>query len=237
MAMSEGVEGPGAAGSGRPRWLVLDIVLVLVLTFGLHRLLTRTLSGPVLWWSYSPALLMLVLGYLLVRRRRLPAGVSPCLLTWRKAMFAVGAAGGLLVVMWLPIAGFAYLAQLAGEAPATDTPWWLPMRTGGSVALPVAILAVTVGPFVEEYVFRGIVYAELRERIRAVPAAVLSAAAFAAFHPRAVAFSFAIGLMLAAVYRRTGSLMAAVLAHAAVNGIMLVVTALAQRAGLGVSPV
>jgi hypothetical protein len=60
MGMSEGVEGSAAAGSGRPRWLVLDIILVLVLTFGLHRLLTRTLSGPMLWWSYSPALLMLV---------------------------------------------------------------------------------------------------------------------------------------------------------------------------------
>ena len=75
-------------------------------------------------------------------------------------------------------------------------------------------------PFVEEVTFRGLLYPALKRRIGAAAAAVLSAALFSLVHwhlPTAPAI-FTLGLALAYVYERTGTLSAPIAFHAMFNG-------------------
>lgn len=91
----------------------------------------------------------------------------------------------------------------------------------------VVVALVVLAPLGEELVFRGILLRGLVRRLAFVPAALVSAAAFAAVHfdqyvspflwPRTLQV-FCVGIILALVYRSRGY-WAAVTAHATVNGV------------------
>ena len=84
----------------------------------------------------------------------------------------------------------------------------------------------------EELFFRGWVLAAFAgaspRRGRAVAAVLLQAAAFAAFHllPERMPQTFALGVVLGWITLTTGSLLPAILAHAAHNAVPLVLLAL-----------
>lgn len=95
----------------------------------------------------------------------------------------------------------------------------------------VLVAFVVVAPIAEELFFRGVVYnAWIRER---GPRFALygSAALFALIHGSAFALApiFALGIALAVVYRRTGSLPAAMAMHAGFNAISVALTLLARQ--------
>jgi len=97
--------------------------------------------------------------------------------------------------------------------------------SAGRVAMIVA-LAVAIAPILEELLFRGYFYAALRRRLSAPAAVALSATVFAAIHPQGVlglAPLAAIGVALAALREWRGSLIAPIVAHAAVNGVTMTV--------------
>jgi len=85
------------------------------------------------------------------------------------------------------------------------------------------ILSLTVStaivPFIEELFFRGVLLSWLKEQIPVIPASIVSALAFAAYHQNwdYLLSLFAFGLILAWVFLRTKSLWPAVLAHGAYN--------------------
>ena len=89
--------------------------------------------------------------------------------------------------------------------------------------LPVLTFAavVLVGPTVEELFFRGFVFSGLLGSWGLWPAAAMSGALFAAVHlDVAVAGpAFLSGVVFAVVYRRSGSLWPAILAHTSQNAI------------------
>lgn len=84
----------------------------------------------------------------------------------------------------------------------------------------VWIAGAVLGPFVEEVFFRGLLFRAYLQTRGPLLAYSLSAALFALLHLNLPAFApiFLLGLMLAFLYRRTGSLTPAVLAHAFNNG-------------------
>ena len=79
-------------------------------------------------------------------------------------------------------------------------------------------------PLTEEIFFRGFVLAGLVHRWGAARAVVGSALIFAVFHlhPGVIVPIFVAGMLLAALYRATGSLWPPIIAHAAQNAIALV---------------
>jgi membrane protease YdiL (CAAX protease family) len=98
--------------------------------------------------------------------------------------------------------------------------------------LSVAVVAV-IAPLAEESVFRGVMYAQLRDAWGAVPAGLASAVVFAAAHANALGFlplAFIAGVS-AWLFTRSRSLWSAIAVHSCVN-FSLVVLQYATGAGL-----
>lgn len=92
---------------------------------------------------------------------------------------------------------------------------------GTGAALTVSLLEYIVfAPVFEEIAFRGLLFAALRHRLSFAPAALVSAAIFAAAHGYGVIGFLSVwwsGILWAWVYERTGSLLPGMVAHAANN--------------------
>lgn len=91
-------------------------------------------------------------------------------------------------------------------------------RHPGQLALAIALLVVVV-PLGEEAFFRGLVYTGLRARWHAAAAVAASAILFSLLHlqPVSLLSILLLGVGLALVYDRTGSLVPAIVVHAANN--------------------
>jgi membrane protease YdiL (CAAX protease family) len=100
------------------------------------------------------------------------------------------------------------------------------MRSSGPMlVLTFVIIAVTT-PIGEELFFRGYAQTRLVERFGRTSGIAIATALFAVLHldPMHVAGAFAIGAVLAWTTERTGSVWAAILAHAANNGLYVMST-------------
>ena len=180
---------------------------------------------------------LLIVGYLLVYRPRalaaLPSfpGRDPIRTVLAGLGYGVLAWIGSSVVLVLVSALLTVLGQPPPVGPAEQAiamldPWL------------VVVAIVLFAPVAEELFFRGIVFnAWLREAGR-VWAYVGSAALFAVIHLSLASLLpiFLLGLALAWVYQRTGSLLTPIVMHATVNGIS-VAAALAFRFGILEVPV
>jgi membrane protease YdiL (CAAX protease family) len=112
--------------------------------------------------------------------------------------------------------------RLLGPRPQS-----LVVSFGAHEGLEAFVLDVITGgviaPLAEEPLFRGLVLGGLAQRVPFAAAAVVSSLLFALTHGVGVlAPIFALGLGLAYLYRRTGTLWAPIVAHALVNTISLV---------------
>ena len=100
-------------------------------------------------------------------------------------------------------------------------------RTGAGIVLFV-ILAVVVAPLFEEIFFRGFLFRGFSSSWGWVAGACVSAAIFGLAHLQLDVFVplFALGLALAWVYKRTGSLWTSIAFHALFNGLSVLAWAL-----------
>jgi membrane protease YdiL (CAAX protease family) len=112
--------------------------------------------------------------------------------------------------------------QLAGVDPGRQlvVEWFATYRVM-SIRAWLAVFAVVVAPVAEEGFFRGIAYPALKQQWGAVPALLLSSAAFGLIHGHLPSFPplFVLGLGLALAYEWTGSLLSPIAMHAAFNGL------------------
>ena len=138
------------------------------------------------------------------RLRALGVGMGWGVLAW-----IVASAVTFLMVLLLERVGVPQVPGPAEQAIDALEPW---------IVVPAIVV---VAPIAEELFFRGVAFnAWLRERGRRF-AYIGSAALFATIHVSLVSLLpiFLLGLALAWVYRRTGSLLAPIAMHATVNGI------------------
>lgn len=125
--------------------------------------------------------------------------------------------------MALPLVLLAHLAtyRLLGRPPFSNNPV-LEMLASASPGelLALGLVVVLLGPLVEEVIFRGLVYAGLRQRMGGVPAAILSGLLFAGIHgdPQGILILATLGCLFAFLYERTGSVWPAAAAHGLWNG-------------------
>jgi len=94
-------------------------------------------------------------------------------------------------------------------------------------AYAVAVLAVSIGPFFEELLFRGFLYPVLSRRLGVAAAVLLTAVPFALIHyPEYASWSpalvvFLIGVILTIVRAKKGSVAASFIVHAVYNGVQM----------------
>lgn len=187
-----------------------------------------TLLGSVVLLVSTQAALLLVSWLLVFRPNAMaalprfpepdPARAVRMGLGWGVVAWIGASLASAAVVAVLEALGLEIEPQAAEQALGLVEPW-------------VAVLAIVIlAPIAEELFFRGIVFnAYLRERGPRL-AYIGSAALFAVIHLSIVALLpiFLLGLALAWVYDRTGSLLAPIVMHAVVNGISVAIALLVR---------
>ncbi len=113
--------------------------------------------------------------------------------------------------------------------PSVPQPIVLLVRQGS--ALTVVLLApimTVLAPLGEELCFRYAIFRKLEHHLGSFPAALLTSLFFAGVHFNLQVFPslFLLGLWLSTLYRRTGSLLAPVVAHSLFNTISLILICL-----------
>lgn len=170
-----------------------------------------------------------LVGLLILRRARRPVreflGMDAAPLG---RLVAIGLRSYLL---WIPIfaAGIVVVMQVVRWFHIEPTPQavvvMLLQESRPRLLLALMGLVAVVGPVAEEILFRGVTYGALRRRWGVRWAVVGSAALFAALHgdPIALVPIFVLGLLLAGLYERTGSLIPSMTVHIVHNSVMLMV--------------
>jgi len=195
------------------------------------------LSGlvPVASLIVLTTLFMLLLVWLIVLRpyglRLADLGLRPTYSTWYRLAVAVGL---------LCVPAFSTLnlgVQSLFDGPV-ENPQLRTLAPDGFNLVSFAVMLLLVGvlvPFAEEIVFRGLVFGWLRKHLRFVVAAPVSAIFFASVHMVwfLVPVLACMGLVLAAITERSGSLWPAIIVHGTFNSLMTITfyTALAGGAG------
>lgn len=139
-----------------------------------------------------------------------------------------------LFVMFLPIIWIATLLwtnllaglQRVGWIEDFEPQQLVTLFQGGGDRLAIVILvlmAIIVAPLVEEIIFRGCVYRFLKSQTTILPAQILSGVVFSFMHANLLSFVplVIVGILLARVYERTGSLAVAIWFHAFFNAFSL----------------
>lgn len=216
-----------------------DLVLVLLITAGLLyvariqvRDQPRTTEFVLGMLALQSAIPIAVIQWIIVHRRRLPWSV----LGLRTASPHWYAGAVVITFMVLPLVAYVnYLSQtLSGgpvRNPQIDILGPVALSPGGFVGL--LIMAGIVAPFVEEIVFRGLLYGWLRARFGVNSGIALSSAGFALAHgiPILMPALFVHGAILAMVYQRSGSLWPSVIVHGLFNAVMIVALYAAVASG------
>ncbi|MGH2830152.1 MAG: lysostaphin resistance A-like protein [Actinomycetota bacterium] len=134
---------------------------------------------------------------------------------------AAGAVGWVLstlvvgsVVLWI------VSALSTGEVESPDQLDY--SSPGAGILALTAVGVVLVAPIAEELFFRGLVFGAFRSRLRFVPAAVVSGALFMLAHAPfwlILPSILTLGVVLAWVYQRRGSIVPCIVGHALFNAI------------------
>lgn len=166
----------------------------------------------------EPVAILVAVQALLIRRRNLSwrdLGLRPAAARWVVIAVVAGP-------LSLALAGA--LSRLVGPADPTAMieAYAALLAPEGVTLLRAAGLIAVIGVFVpvaEEVLFRGVLYAWLRQRLGLAASALISSAVFAIAHVNAEAALqiFLIGLVLAYFYERTGSIVPSIVTHATVN--------------------
>ena len=132
--------------------------------------------------------------------------------------------------MWGPLL-IKWGIGIIGNLSAVDASYKTTMNAMYSAPLAIQILCLAVlVPICEEYVFRGLFFRRMEKESSFVYAMVYSSVVFGVLHVNLVQmlYGFLLGLMLAYVYEKYGSLKAPAAAHMAMN----LLSVLATRYGL-----
>lgn len=105
--------------------------------------------------------------------------------------------------------------------------------TAPAETVALVLTAALLAPVVEEVFFRGFVYATIRESLGAPVGMIVSALLFASVHSGLPnqAVTCVMGIFLAAIYERSGSLVAPMIIHALFNGVQMAMVLMAFGAG------
>jgi hypothetical protein len=165
-------------------------------------------------WSYL----------IIVMRRRM---------TWRQFGFRpirrrtiLAAFGvGLLAMPVMALTGAAVQHLLGRPLESPQLKLLAPDGFSWTIVVGMILIGGILAPLAEEVIFRGLLYGWLRRFMGLLPATFLSAAIFGLVHGMlpVIAAAFVVGLVLAYIYERTGSLWAPTIVHATQNCVAMTI--------------
>jgi hypothetical protein len=219
--MDERLRTPWSAWDAVPVAIVAILATVLIGTI-LALTLPRGIAFALVQLTFEVTLAFATLGWLHLRHR---GSIAALRVRSDRARADVGfglmAGVGLFAVTVFAVAPllFGLLALITGDPVIPPDQEVLPPDPGTVDVSLVGVAVVLAAPVAEELFFRGLLFGGLRRRFGFRAAALISAAVFAAFHvlPLLMPLLFVVGLGLAWVYERRGSLLPAMAAHAAFN--------------------
>ncbi|HSO27479.1 MAG TPA: CPBP family intramembrane glutamic endopeptidase, partial [Anaerolineales bacterium] len=161
--------------------------------------------------------------FLLGLRRRRWGWERLGLRSFAPVWFLVAFGVGMVVTPLSGIIALVIRRLLALPLESPQLSFLLPQDINLPGGLAMIALAGLVVPLAEELFFRGLLYTWLRGRWGFAPAAAVSALIFGVVHlePSVAGTAFILGLILAWLYERSGSLWTAVLVHAMNNSIQI----------------
>jgi len=223
-----------------------DLALLLVLTIiGVLALpVSATLIWPdidftalttVLGLFVAQSVVMVTLTWLVALRPHhlglADIGLRPAYSGWYRLAVAIG----LLCMPVVALVNLALQSLTGGPAENPQLEALAPEGFSWTSLIAMLLLVGVLVPFVEEVIFRGLVLGWLRKHLRFAYAAPISALFFSVVHgiPSLMPALAVMGLVLAAMKERSGSLWPSMIVHGVFNALMTITyyTALAGSAG------
>jgi membrane protease YdiL (CAAX protease family) len=217
-----------AGSPARPPWRALTGVLGLVFGIMLTIVLIMLVGGIYVaagfddpsdaasfdFVAIAAQSLALVGVTLAITSRMLPP--SPALFGFRRPKSSVV---GPMLITFFGYLAVAYLYALVANPAKDDLPQELGADQSTSLAIITGIFVIGVAPFVEEFFFRGFLYQSFRNEIGVWPAALISGMIFGGIHfkPEYFVPLSALGILLAWLFEKTGSLWPCIAVHALNN--------------------
>jgi len=132
---------------------------------------------------------------------------------------------GLLAVPVMALTGSAVQRILGRPLESPQLQFLAPDGFSWTIVVGMVLIGGLMAPLAEEILFRGLLYGWLRRFWRILPATMLSAAIFGLIHGivPVIAAAFVVGLALAYVYERTGSLWTPTIVHATQNCVAMAI--------------
>jgi uncharacterized protein len=213
-------------------WLLAVIFLGSFAVFGLQRLFP---AAPPQAFNLAVTQVLLIATVLTYVRVRHPGAVARLFGPGRPTTTAVFAGLGAgfiaLVVFGFGLGNLLTLIANALETELPEVQEGFRELAAQESATPLLVFgAVVVGPFAEELFYRGMLFPALRRRLPLWPAMGLSGVLFGLSHLQTTLEGYLLvliiiiplGMFLAWVYERRGTLVVPVLAHAVFNLVQLI---------------
>ena len=181
-----------------PQWL--DVL-------GRAAQLTFLAIGIFIAERFRPGLVTGLLAPIPTERR-----IETALVSGAKALAPFAILGGIAIYYWITAGPLGMERRFATDVYHTV----LQERAFRPIGLVFLFAAVAIAPMVEEIAFRGLLYNAWERSFGWIPAMLASSAVFALFHSN-FAIPFFSGLVYVCLYRRTGTLVAPIAAHAVGN--------------------
>jgi membrane protease YdiL (CAAX protease family) len=202
-------------------------ILVVAANTGVDRVTLAALFSTALMVALYAVLLLPVL--VVARRRGVPFFEAVGLRPVRKLPAAGFVAGVVILSLWFGVQYSALMSTLGWKLNGTSVDI---MRGFGRTPTGIVLIFLVGGvlaPFVEEIVFRGVVFSSLRDHWGEGRALLVSSALFGIIHlaPLSMVPTGFIGLLLARAFSSTRSLWPAVIAHSVYNSTALALGLLA----------
>jgi len=208
-----------------------DVLLVIVLILAFDTMAELTIAAAIgdatpaarnnsdIAWGALASLNVLAAIWLVFLRRR---GLALADLGYTRSVGRWAMLGIALGLALVPLEYALYQEVYRIFDIAEETSWWLlpgAPHTGVLEGLTVLLYSGIIVPVAEELLFRGIVFRWARRRFSFWPAALASSALFGLAHVwiDAIVAAGLMGLVLAWLYERSGSLAPAILMHQAFN--------------------
>ncbi len=212
------------------------IVLSSAVAFGVLGVLDAESTGGVAAQIVVSVLLLIAVCAVWLRLRGRAAGVPdalrrsfgvkrPTLADVRLGvLYGVGAF--VVVQLGFGLAVTALIGALGQEVPTIQEEVQSAVQDAGGLALVVSFAVALLAPLGEELLYRGVLYQALAKRMPGWPALGLSGLAFGLTHvePFVIVLTFPLGMALAWMMRRHGTLVVPVMAHVVFNliGVVLI---------------